>query len=107
MCKRGASHVVIQRVVPMGRNRTTGFWGLACCLVASAAWLALAGEGANLQPPTVAQLRRPVAAAFLADGHTLCVANERSGTLSLVDVRRWTLAGELSVGQHLTSLATL
>ncbi len=52
-------------------------------------------------------LRRPVAAAFLDDGRTLCVANQRSGTVSLVDVRQGHAVGEVAVGKHLTDLAVL
>jgi DNA-binding beta-propeller fold protein YncE/mono/diheme cytochrome c family protein len=48
-----------------------------------------------------------VAAAFLADGQTLCVANQRSGSISLVDVSRARLSPELVVGSHLTGLAVL
>jgi DNA-binding beta-propeller fold protein YncE len=43
----------------------------------------------------------------LADGHTLCVANQRSGTVALVDLRRTRPHDEVAVGQHLTGLAVL
>jgi YVTN family beta-propeller protein len=54
-----------------------------------------------------AQLRRPVAAAFLDDGRTLCVANHRSGTVSVVDVPDARVREEVPVGQRLTDLAVL
>jgi DNA-binding beta-propeller fold protein YncE len=59
------------------------------------------------RPTSSARLRRPVAAVLLADGHTLCVANQRSGTLSLVDLARPRLLGEYAAGAHLTALAAL
>jgi DNA-binding beta-propeller fold protein YncE len=48
-----------------------------------------------------------VAAALLAGGTTLCVANQRSGTVSLVDLRPSQPRDEVAVGQHLTDLAVL
>jgi DNA-binding beta-propeller fold protein YncE len=57
------------------------------------------------EPP--ARLRRPVAAAFLDEGRTLCVANQRSGTLSLVDVRQGRVLEEIPIGKHLSDLAVL
>jgi DNA-binding beta-propeller fold protein YncE len=76
---------------------------LAAWLTASACWVAVAGP--DTQPAT--RLRRPIDAAFLADGHTLCVANQRSGTFSLVDVAAPRLIDEFDVGQHLAGLAVL
>jgi DNA-binding beta-propeller fold protein YncE len=67
---------------------------------------AIAGSDSPAAPPA-AQLRRPIAAAFLADGHTLCVANERRGTLSLVHVGQHRLYHESTVGQHLTDVVAL
>jgi DNA-binding beta-propeller fold protein YncE/mono/diheme cytochrome c family protein len=48
-----------------------------------------------------------VAAALLADGHTLCVANERSGTVSLVDLRSQQVLGEWPVARKPSGLAAL
>ncbi len=73
----------------------------AACLLAAATWVAGTGQDA----PRV-RLRRPVAAAYLADG-ILCVANQRSGTVSLVDVRRKQVRGEFAVGEQLAGLAAL
>jgi DNA-binding beta-propeller fold protein YncE len=47
-----------------------------------------------------------VAAAFL-DRHTLCVANQRSGTVSVVDLSRAQVRDEFAVGKHLTGLAVV
>jgi DNA-binding beta-propeller fold protein YncE/mono/diheme cytochrome c family protein len=67
--------------------------------------LAFADEDSLNESP--GRIRRPVAAAFLADGQTLCVANQRSGSVSLVDMHQARLRGEFVVGQHLTALAVL
>jgi DNA-binding beta-propeller fold protein YncE len=75
--------------------------GLAACLALAATWAAA-------QPPRPdAPPRRPVAAALLADGQTVCVANHRTGSLSLVDLARAKLVNELQVGGRLTGLAVL
>jgi len=79
---------------------------LAAC-GAALSWTTLADQG---PPPPLARralLRRPVAAAFLGDRPILCVANQRSGSVALVDVSRARLLGEWVVGQHLTDLAVL
>jgi YVTN family beta-propeller protein len=65
-----------------------------------------AGPERQSEIPT-ARLRRPVAAAFLDDGRTLCVANHRSGSVSVVDVPGSRLCAEVPVGQRLTGLAVL
>ncbi len=52
------------------------------------------------------QLHRPTALVELADGR-LCVANQRSGTVSLIDVRREHTVAEVSVGRRLSDLAVL
>src|SRR5437899_1553684 len=82
--------------------------GVLACLVASATWSAVAEVGPRPALPEKARPRRPVDAAFLAGGQTLCVANQRSGTVSLVDLSAASrLIGEVAVGKHLTGLAVL
>jgi len=49
--------------------------------------------------------RRPVAAVLLPEGNLLAVANQRSGTLSQVDLRAGEVRQELKVGKHLSALA--
>ncbi len=89
----------------MNLIRSPQRWGIIGGLAGVAAWVALAAHGS---PPTpVAQLRRPVAAAFLDAGQTLCVANHRSGTVMLVDVVRGRVRGEWAVGERLSGLAVL
>jgi DNA-binding beta-propeller fold protein YncE len=79
----------------------------AACLAASACYRVIADQGARPPHRPATQLRRPVAAAFLSDGQTLCVANQRSGTLALVDVRPGRLLEEKAIGEHLNDLAVL
>jgi DNA-binding beta-propeller fold protein YncE len=74
-------------------------------LAACASCAAVAGS--RTPSSQAARLRRPVAAAFLADGHTLCVANHRSGSVALVDVRGAGPCTELAVGERLNDLAVL
>lgn len=54
-----------------------------------------------------AQLRRPAAAALSADEQHLYVANERSGTLSVIDTKDDKIVAEHAVGQRLVDLAAL
>jgi DNA-binding beta-propeller fold protein YncE/mono/diheme cytochrome c family protein len=90
----------------MGKIRATIFWAIATLMLAPASWWTFADHESPKHPPAQC-IRRPVAAAFLADGRTLCVANQRSGSISLVDIRQAQLREEFVVGQHLTSLAVL
>lgn len=52
------------------------------------------------------QHRRPAALALLDGGRTLCVANRRSGTLSLVDVKQHVVV-EKQIGQNLSDVLAL
>jgi len=49
------------------------------------------------------QYRRPSAAALINDGRILCVANRRSGTLSLVDTEHRSVS-EKHIGQQLSDV---
>jgi DNA-binding beta-propeller fold protein YncE len=60
-------------------------------------------QAAEPSPP----LRRPVAAAFVDDGPTLCVVNQRSGSVTLVDVEKGRVREEKTFGKHLNDLAVL
>jgi cytochrome c peroxidase len=88
-------------------GRVAGFWVVALGLAGSASWLAVAGQGAPGRLLEAVQLRRPVAAAFLGGGDTLCVANRRSGSVSLVDLRQGQVRDEIAVGRRLADLAVL
>ncbi len=53
------------------------------------------------------QIRRPVALACVADDQTLLVANERSGTVSVIDTEARRVLSEYKVGRGLADLAIL
>lgn len=57
-------------------------------------------------PALRVQHRRPAAAAMLQDGRVLCVANRRSGTLSLIETAQWTVS-EKQIGQELSDIVSL
>jgi DNA-binding beta-propeller fold protein YncE/cytochrome c peroxidase len=80
---------------------------IAACFAVSICCVGFAEQGSQPHTAPAARLRRPVAAAFLDDGRTLCVANHRSGTLSLVDIRQARVRAEMVVGKHLADLAVL
>ena len=51
-----------------------------------------------------AHLRRPVAAAIVGEGRLLCVANQRSGTLSIVDLEQKEVTAEYKVGDRMSDV---
>lgn len=58
------------------------------------------------EPELRVQHRRPSAAALINDGRILCVANRRSGTLSLVDTERRHVS-ERQIGQQLSDVVVV
>ena len=54
---------------------------------------------------SVAKIRRPVALALAKDGQWLFVANERCGTISVVDTRTLKVTSELPAGVSPVDLA--
>src|SRR5262249_608754 len=80
---------------------------VAGCITCFTSWTTIAGQRSQNPTSLATQLRRPVAAAYLDDGTTLCVANQRSGTLSLIDLPHASVREESTVGKHLTGLAVL
>ena len=52
-------------------------------------------------------LRRPVAAAWLVESKLLAVANQRSGSLSIVDIEKHKVLAEVAVGERLADVADL
>jgi cytochrome c peroxidase len=80
---------------------------IAVCLAVAVCWAEVTNRDAQPARARAALLRHPIAAAFLNDGTNLCVANQRSGTVSLVDVHRGRLQEELVIGGHPTDLAVL
>jgi YVTN family beta-propeller protein len=58
-------------------------------------------------PPKNATLRRPIALQLSSDGKTLYVANESTGTISIISTAKGLIQGELKVGEELASLVWL
>ncbi|MFT5527881.1 MAG: YVTN family beta-propeller protein [Pirellulaceae bacterium] len=58
-------------------------------------------------PPKNATLRRPVALQLSSDGQTLYVANQQSGTISVISTEKGIVTGEFKIGQALASLVWL
>ena len=52
-------------------------------------------------------LRRPVAAAWLVESKLLAVANQRSGSISIVDIEKHKVLAEVAVGERLADVAAL
>jgi cytochrome c peroxidase/DNA-binding beta-propeller fold protein YncE len=63
-------------------------------------------DGSSVRAPA-ARLHRPVAAAFVEEGRILCVANQGSGTVTLVDVAQGRVRAETTIGKRLADLAVL
>ncbi|MEZ6051439.1 MAG: cytochrome c peroxidase [Planctomycetaceae bacterium] len=51
-------------------------------------------------------IRRPIAAALCNGGQLLCVANQRSGTLSIVDLKQAQLTAEYKLGKSLSDVVS-
>jgi DNA-binding beta-propeller fold protein YncE len=85
-----------------------------CALLAGtlafAVLLGMAGRGncadatAANSAPNAAKLRHPVALAAADKGQLMLTANERSGSVSIVDLNSGTVAAEVRVGQSLSDL---
>src|SRR5262245_25220310 len=52
-------------------------------------------------------LRRPIAAAWLEESKLLAVANQRSGSISIVDIEKRKVLAEMAVGERLADVAAL
>jgi DNA-binding beta-propeller fold protein YncE len=91
----------------MDKKRSTQIWVVICCLAAMAGRGVPAEQDSQPAPVRMARLRHPVAAVFLADGNTLCVANRRAGSVALVDLSAGRVRDEWIVGERLASLAAL
>ncbi|HEY7309151.1 MAG TPA: cytochrome c peroxidase [Gemmataceae bacterium] len=89
------------------RKRIVDGAALSACLAISLGCVLLAAPPSPSPAVTSVRLRRPIAAAFLDDGNTLCVANRRAGTVALVEVRPRRVGAELLVGKSLADLAVL
>lgn len=71
--------------------------------------LGLGGARVVAQVPLKDQphLRRPVAATWIEEGKLLAVANERSGSVSIVDIEKRKVLTEVAVGEKLADVASL
>ena len=76
------------------------------CIFAFASLLLSAACATVKAGKLTSQLRRPVAAVPFANGEKLLVANERSGSVSVVDLTGRRIVGEQTVGQALSDLMT-
>jgi YVTN family beta-propeller protein len=65
------------------------------------------GEGDGGATAAATRFRQPVALAFGRDGDSLFVANRRSGSVSVVDVRASRVAAEFDVGEGLADLVAV
>jgi DNA-binding beta-propeller fold protein YncE len=84
----------------MDNKQATQFFAWGIILAVGTPWAVADQDAPSL-------LRRPVAAALLADGHTLCVANRCSGSVCLVDLDQESVLKEAVIGQRLADLAML
>lgn len=76
-------------------------------LAATCLTIVLAASHAQAAHPTLRlQHRRPAALALLDEGRSLCVANRRSGTVSLVDIEQRSVT-EKQIGQQLSDVVLL
>src|SRR6476659_8472845 len=83
------------------RLRPIPFLALAACVL-----VALATDAG--EPLLAAKmLRRPVGLQFSGDGKTLYVANQQSGSISIVDGKDKRVVGEHAIGKKLSSLAII
>jgi len=78
---------------------TAAALSLLCLFIGSALW---AAEVPLKDQP---HLRRPIAAAWLAESKLLAVANQRSGSISIVDLEKHKVLTEVAVGERLADVA--
>src|SRR5688500_15544014 len=85
-----------------GNRRTAALvLSLACLSFGGALW---AAEVPLKDQP---HLRRPIAAAWLVKSKLLAVANQRSGSISIVDLEKRKVLAEVPVGERLADVAAL
>lgn len=88
-----------------GVNVTRPWWRLVLVI---SGWAGLADGAAHAQTMVSvhksAHVRRPVAAAIIDEGRSLCVANQRSGTITVVDLEKREVAAEYEVGGRLSDV---
>lgn len=87
------------------RLRGVSSWRLTVA-VAGILLCAFAGPARAADESSAAALRRPIALVLSADNAKLWAANQRTGTISLVDVTRKAVVSETPVGKHLQDLTS-
>ncbi|HQU43202.1 MAG TPA: cytochrome c peroxidase [Pirellulales bacterium] len=90
--------------LPDGCHRFVAAALLAACSTACAQ---RAAPGEEIEPLLAPRLRRPVALALLDNDRWLFVANQRSGSVSVVDPALNKVAAEFAVGRRLSDLVAL
>src|SRR5262245_2577040 len=85
------------------RPATAAWLGLAAWLVSGRG---IAADGSSSQS-LATRHRQPVALAFFRDGTTLLVANQRSGSISVVDTATSRVVSEHDVGRGLSDFVML
>ena len=95
---------VRQRPLPDGCHL---FVAAALLAVCSTACAQRAAPGEEIEPSLAPRLRRPVALALLDNDRWLFVANQRSGSVSVVDPAMNKVAAEFAVGRRLSDLVAL
>jgi YVTN family beta-propeller protein len=96
--------------MPSARFRSVRPFLPAACLAFALTSLLTAAEIGKSQagsPQAVARLRHPVALALADQGTQLLVANQRSGTVSLIDLKSRRVVAELPIGRTLTDLVAV
>ena len=84
--------------------RTTLCSSCAALTALAAVLLPIASPARSDELPPEARLRRPVALTLSADEKLLYAANQRSGSISILDVEQRQIAGEVEIGQRLSAL---
>src|SRR6516225_3894810 len=85
--------------------RTGAVLRLAAANLLGGLLLSAVGMPADAPAAGKARLRRPVALVLADDGKWLFAANQRSGTISVIDTAALRTVAEVEVGSQLTDLA--
>src|SRR5438105_9245093 len=78
---------------------------MRACLVLAGGLLVVATLAGTAAETPAARFRRPIALALAKNGGWLYVANQRSGTISVVDTKRQQAVAEFPAGKQLADLA--
>lgn len=98
---RGLSPRVVRSARPGSRPAVALVLPLVCLWLGGPLW----GDEVPLKDQP--HLRRPIASAWLIEGKLLAVANQRSGSISIVDIEKRKVLKEAPVGERLADVAAL